>query len=179
MSRIGSASSIQQPVSNEMNKKIVKDRSALADIIKSLKEQGKKIVLTNGGFNLLHVGHVRSLFDAKSRGDILVVALNGDRSLKELKGKHYPIIPEDHRLQILAAIECVDYVTVFNEPTADSILLQLKPHIHAKGTDYSKNSILERDTVLSYGGEIAIVGDPKNHSTTNLVDLIRKKYNLT
>jgi rfaE bifunctional protein nucleotidyltransferase chain/domain len=162
-----------------MNGKIVKDRSALTDIINSLKEQGKKIVLTNGGFNLLHVGHVRSLFDAKSRGDILVVALNGDQSLKGLKGKNYPIIPEDHRLQILAAIECVDYVTVFNEPTADSILLQLQPHIHAKGTDYSKNSILERNTVLSYGGEIAIVGDPKNHSTSNIVDLIKKKYNPT
>ena len=162
-----------------MFEKIVKDRSALAMTINSLKDQGKQIVLTNGGFNLLHVGHVRSLFDAKSRGDILVVALNGDRSLKKLKGKNYPIIPEDQRLQIIAAIQCVDFVTVFNEPTADSILLQLKPHIHAKGTDYSKSSILERETVLSYGGEIAIVGDPKNHSTSNIVDVIKKKYNVT
>ena len=162
-----------------MFEKIVKNRSELAVIIDSLKEQGKKIVLTNGGFNLLHVGHVRSLFDAKSRGDILVVALNGDRSLKELKGKNYPIIPENQRLQIIAAIECVDFVTIFNEPTADSILLQLKPHIHAKGTDYSKSSILERETVHSYGGKIAIVGDPKNHSTSNIVDVIKMKYNLT
>jgi rfaE bifunctional protein nucleotidyltransferase chain/domain len=162
-----------------MTNKIVIDRSELESIILSLKEQGKKIVLTNGGFNLLHVGHARSLIDAKSRGDILIVALNGDRSLKALKGENYPIIPEDQRLHILAALECVDYVTVFNEPTADSILLQLKPHIHAKGTDYSKNSILERETVLSYGGEIAIVGDPKNHSTSNIVDEIKKKYNLT
>ena len=162
-----------------MVEKIVKNRSALAKTIISLKEKGKKIVLTNGGFNLLHVGHLRSLIDSKSRGDILVVALNGDRSLKKLKGKNYPIVPEDQRLQIIAAVECVDYVTVFNEPTADSILLQLKPHIHAKGTDYSKSSILERETVLSYGGEIAIVGDPKNHSTTNIVDVIKTKYNVT
>ncbi len=161
-----------------MIKKIVKDRTALAEIIQSLKDQGKKIVLTNGGFNILHVGHVRSLIDAKSRGDILLVALNGDSSLKELKGANYPIVPEDERLQIIAALECVDLVTIFNEATADSILLQLKPHIHAKGTDYSKSSILERETVLSYGGEIAIVGDPKNHSTSNIVDVIREKYNI-
>jgi rfaE bifunctional protein nucleotidyltransferase chain/domain len=162
-----------------MNKKIVKDRAVLADTIKSLKEQGKKIVLTNGGFNILHVGHVRSLIDAKSRGDVLLVALNGDNSLKALKGANYPIVPEDERLQIVAALECVDLVTTFNESTADAILLELKPHFHAKGTDYSKNSILERETVLSYGGEIAIVGDPKNHSTSNIVDAIRKKHNLT
>ena len=87
-------------------------------------------------------------------------------------------MPEDERLQIIAALECVDLVTTFNEPTADTILLELKPHFHAKGTDYSKNSILERETVLSYGGEIAIVGDPKNHSTSNIVDAIRKKHNL-
>ena len=160
-----------------MNKKIVKDRTALANKIESLKDQGKKIVLTNGGFNILHVGHVRSLIDAKSHGDILVVALNGDSSLKELKGDNYPIVPEDERLQIIAALECVDLVTTFNESTADTILLELKPHIHAKGTDYSKSSILERETVLSYGGEIAIVGDPKNHSTSNIVEVIRKKYN--
>ena len=161
-----------------MKEKIVKDRVTLAEKIKSLKEQGKRIVLTNGGFNILHVGHLRSLIDAKSLGDILIVALNGDSSLQALKGENYPIIPEDERLQIIAALECVDFVTIFNEPTADSILLQIKPHVHAKGTDYSKNSILERETVLSYGGEIAIVGDPKNHSTSNIIDAIRKKYNL-
>ena len=162
-----------------MNKKIILDRAALAKKIESLKDQGKKIVLTNGGFNILHVGHVRSLIDAKSRGDILLVALNGDNSLKALKGENYPIILEDERLKVVAALECVDFVTTFNESTADTIFLELKPHFHAKGTDYSKNSILERETVLSYGGEIAIVGDPKNHSTSNIVDAIRKKHNLT
>ena len=161
-----------------MNKKIVKDRAALENKIKPLKDQGKKIVLTNGGFNILHVGHVRSLIDAKSRGDILIVALNSDSSLKKLKGSNYPIVPEDERLQIIAALECVDFVTAFNEPTADTIILDLKPHVHAKGTDYSKSSILERETVLSYGGKIAIVGDPKNHSTSNIVEAIRKKHNL-
>jgi len=157
-----------------MADKIIKDRKKLAEIIASLKQQGKRIVLTNGGFNLLHVGHIRSLIDAKGLGDILVVALNSDSSLQELKGKDYPIIPEDHRLEILAALACVDFVTLFHEGTADNILLQLKPHLHAKGTDYSKDSIRERKTVLSYGGETAIVGDPKQHSTSTIIETIRR-----
>ena len=155
-----------------MNEKIVKDREELLDKIESLKKKGKRIVLTNGGFNILHVGHVRSLVDAKSRGDILIVALNSDSSLQALKGKTYPIIQEDERLQIIAALECVDFVTIFNEPTADNILLQLKPHIHAKGTDYTTENVPERETVLSYGGEIAIVGDPKDHSSSALIEKI-------
>ncbi len=154
--------------------KIVKDRDELARKIEELKKQGKRIVLTNGGFNLLHVGHIRSLFGAKEHGDILVVAVNSDTSLKNIKGVDYPIIPEDQRLEVIAAIECVDFVTIFSETTADSTLLKLKPHVHDKGTDYSKESILERETVLSYGGEIAIVGDPKSHSSSNIIEKIRK-----
>jgi rfaE bifunctional protein nucleotidyltransferase chain/domain len=157
-----------------MIEKIFRDREQLAEKIESLKQHGKRIVLTNGGFNLLHVGHIRSLIDAKGLGDILVVAANSDSSLQELKGKEYPIIPEDQRLEILAALECVDFVTLFHEATADSILLQLKPHLHAKGTDYSKDSIRERQTVLSYGGDTAIVGDPKSHSTSTIIETIRK-----
>ena len=109
-----------------MNKKIILDRAALAKIIESLKDQGKKIVLTNGGFNILHVGHVRSLIDAKSRGDILLVALNGDNSLKALKGENYPIIPEDERLQIIAALECVDFVTTFKIPELGAGLYEIE-----------------------------------------------------
>lgn len=153
--------------------KIIKDRDRLARTIAELKSQGKRIVLTNGGFNLLHVGHVRSLIDAKQHGDILVVAINSDSSLQQLKGDDYPVIPEDERLEILAALSCVDFLTLFSESTADSILLQLKPHVHAKGTDYSKDGILERKTVLSYGGETVIVGDPKNHSTSGIIETIR------
>ena len=157
-----------------MEGKIIKDKDELAVKIEKLKKQGKRIVLTNGGFNLLHVGHIRSLFGAKKHGDVLVVAVNSDISLKKLKGNDYPIIPEDQRLEVLAAIECVDLITIFSESTVDNLLLRLKPHVHAKGTDYTKKTILERKTVLSYGGEIAIVGDPKNHSSSNIIEKIRK-----
>jgi rfaE bifunctional protein nucleotidyltransferase chain/domain len=157
-----------------MSGKIIKEIDELAHRIEELKRQGKRIVLTNGGFNLLHVGHTRSLFDAKNHGDILVVAVNSDISLKKIKGDDYPIIPEDQRLEVLSAIECVDFVTIFSESTVDNLLLKLKPHVHAKGTDYTKETVLERETVLSYGGEIAIIGDPKNHSSSNIIEEIRK-----
>ncbi len=158
-----------------MTKKIIKNRDELAKKIEELKKQGKRIVLTNGGFNLLHVGHIRSLIDAKKHGDILVVAVNSDTSLKKLKGDDYPIIPEKERIEILAALECIDFLTIFPESTVDNLLLKLKPHVHAKGTDYSKETILERETVLSYGGETAIVGDPKDHSSSNIIDIIRNR----
>ena len=158
-----------------MTKKIIKNRDELAKKIEELKKQGKRIVLTNGGFNLLHVGHIRSLIDAKKHGDILLVAVNSDTSLKKLKGDDYPIIPEKERLEILAALECIDFLTIFSESTVDNLLLKLKPHVHAKGTDYSKETILERETVLSYGGETAIVGDPKDHSSSNIIDIIRNR----
>lgn len=157
-----------------MRGKIIKDREELAHKIEELKKQGKRIVLTNGGFNLLHVGHIRSLVDAKKHGDILLVAVNSDTSLKKLKGDDYPIIPEEQRLEVLAALECVDLLTIFPESTVDNLLLKLKPHVHAKGTDYSKETILECKTALSYGGEIAIVGDTKNHSSSNIIERIRK-----
>jgi rfaE bifunctional protein nucleotidyltransferase chain/domain len=157
-----------------MTKKTIKDRDELAKKIEELKKQGKRIVLTNGGFNLLHVGHIRSLVDAKRHGDILVVAVNSDTSLKKLKGNEYPIIPGDERIEILSALECVDFLTIFSESTVDNLLLKLKPHVHAKGTDYSKETVLERETVLSYGGETAIVGDKKNHSSSNIIETIRK-----
>lgn len=153
--------------------KIIIDKNELAEKIDQLKKQGKRIVLTNGGFNLLHVGHIRSLIDAKKHGDILVVAVNSDTSLKKLKGADYPIIPEEERMEVLAAIECIDFLTIFSESTVDNLLLTLKPHVHAKGTDYSKETILERETVRSYGGETVIVGDPKDHSSSNIINTIR------
>ena len=103
-----------------------------------------------------------------------MVAVNSDTSLKKLKGNEYPIIPEDERIEILSALECVDFLTIFSESTVDNLLLKLKPHVHAKGTDYSKETVLERETVLSYGGETAIVGDKKNHSSSNIIETIRK-----
>jgi rfaE bifunctional protein nucleotidyltransferase chain/domain len=160
--------------SNAMADKIIKDWEQLAHHIAELKRQSKKIVFTNGGFNIIHVGHIRSLVDAKSRGDVLVVAVNSDASLRLLKGEHYPIIPEDERLEILSALACVDVLTIFSETTVANLLLKIKPHIHAKGTDYTKESVPERDTVLSYGGEIAIVGDAKDHSSTSIISRIRQ-----
>ena len=154
--------------------KIIKDASLLLQYIEDLKKQHNKIVFTNGGFNILHVGHIRCLQDAKRLGDVLVVAVNSDDSLRRLKGAQYPLIPEDERLEVLAALACVDVLTLFSEPTVDSLLLKLKPHIHAKGTDYTKESVPERATVLSYGGEIAIVGDDKNHASSSIIRRIRQ-----
>jgi rfaE bifunctional protein nucleotidyltransferase chain/domain len=153
---------------------IFKDVTQLQQHVENLKKQHKKIVFTNGGFNILHVGHIRSLQDAKQLGDVLVVAVNSDASLRRLKGVNYPLIPEDERLEVLAALECVDVLTLFSEPTVDSLLLKLKPHIHAKGTDYTKESVPERETVLSYGGEIAIVGDAKDHASSSIISRIRE-----
>lgn len=156
-----------------MSAKIIKDHEELARKVETLKRQGLRIVFTNGGFNLLHVGHIRSLRDAKRRGDILIVAVNSDSSLRSNKGDAYPVVPEDERLEILSELECVDFITVFSEPTVDKLLLRLKPHVHAKGTDYTIETVPERETVLSYGGEIAIVGDPKDHSSTQIINMIK------
>lgn len=154
--------------------KIIKDADQLLQHVLNLKKQRNKIVFTNGGFNILHVGHIRCLQDAKRLGDVLVVAVNSDDSLRRLKGTTYPLIPEDERLEVLAALACVDVLTLFSEPTVDSLLLKLQPHIHAKGTDYTKDSVPERATVLSYGGEIAIVGDAKNHASSSIISRIRE-----
>jgi rfaE bifunctional protein nucleotidyltransferase chain/domain len=154
--------------------KIIKDAGLLLQYIDGLKKQRKKIVFTNGGFNILHVGHIRCLQDAKRLGDVLVVAVNSDDSLRRIKGAQYPLIPEDERLEVLAALACVDVLTLFSEPTVDSLLLKLQPHIHAKGTDYTIESVPERATVLSYGGEIAIVGDAKDHASSSIIRRIRQ-----
>ncbi len=155
--------------------KIVDDHKTLADILNALQSQGKKIVFANGCFDILHVGHVRYLQDARSRGDYLVVALNADSSVRKLKGKGHPINPEEERLEMLAALECVNYVTVFEEETADEILKKLRPDFHAKGTDYTPQTVPERETVQSIGGEVLIVGDPKEHSTSDVLRRIRRR----
>ena len=131
--------------------------------------------MANGCFDLLHVGHTRYLQEAKAMGDILLVAINSDRSVAQIKGPGRPLQSEDERSEILGALECVDYVTIFDAATVDGILLQLRPDIHAKGTDYTRETVPERDTVRSYGGKVAIVGDPKNHSTRELIDRILAK----
>jgi D-glycero-beta-D-manno-heptose 1-phosphate adenylyltransferase len=148
----------------------------LIDLIMVYKQNKKKVVFANGCFDLLHVGHTRYLQDAKKIGDILVVGINSDKSIRKLKGKGRPIIKGTERLQIIASLAAVDYVFLFDDERVDTVLLKLKPDIHAKGTDYTEESVPERDTVLSYGGKIAIVGDLKSHSTRDIIKSIKDKF---
>lgn len=147
----------------------VLERRELLARVAALREQGAKIVLANGCFDVLHVGHVRYLQGAKVLGDFLVVGINSDQQVASLKGSGRPIMGEQERAEIVAAIECVDFVTIFDEPTVTELLLDLKPDVHAKGTDYTEETVPEREVVRRYGGRVAIVGDPKNHSTSQLI----------
>ncbi len=147
---------------------IITNHNQLTHLLEGLKAQGKRIVFCNGCFDVLHVGHIRYLSGAKVLGDVVVVAINSDDSVKKIKGPPHPVMPEAERMEIVAALRDVDYVTSFSEPSVDNLLLRLRPHVHAKGTDYTLGTIPERKTVLSYGGELAIVGDPKNHSSTSI-----------
>lgn len=140
----------------------------LKEIIDREKTKGKRIVLANGCFDLIHVGHIRYLKESKAQGDVLVVALNSDSSIHKLKGKGRPILNEEERVEIISSFYFVDYITVFEEANVENILLTLKPHVHAKGSDYTKETVPERETVLSYGGEIAITGGPKVKNTTEI-----------
>lgn len=144
---------------NELVTQLTADRAA-----------GLTVAFANGGFDLLHVGHVRYLEAAKAEADRLVVAINSDASVRALKGEGRPVLDEAARAELVAALRCVDYVTIFNDPTVDRLLTLLKPDVHCKGTDYTVDTVPERETVLAYGGRIAIVGDPKDHSTTALLE---------
>ncbi|HWX53948.1 MAG TPA: adenylyltransferase/cytidyltransferase family protein [Verrucomicrobiae bacterium] len=141
----------------------------LAEQVRRWRAAGEKIILTNGCFDMLHVGHVRYLLAAKELGGKLVVAVNSDNSARALKGHGRPRMPEQERAEILAALEAVDAVTVFEELDVRNLVQLLRPDIHAKGTDYTPESVPERDVVLACGGRVEIVGDPKDHSTTELV----------
>lgn len=154
--------------------KVVTDRKSLAAILAGLRASGKVVVLTNGVFDLLHVGHVRCLEDARSRGDILVVAVNNDKSAEALKGKGQPVVPEDERMEVLAALAFVDYVTSFSEPTADALLQQLRPSLYAKGSDYTLKTLPEKDTLKALDVKAVFVGDKKAHSTSKLLQKIQR-----
>jgi rfaE bifunctional protein nucleotidyltransferase chain/domain len=149
--------------------KTILSREDLANRIASDRASGARIVLANGCFDVLHVGHVRYLAGARQLGDILVVGINSDEQVAIQKGAGRPVLSENERAEIVAALESVTYVTIFYEPTVEQLLLELKPDVHAKGTDYTAESVPERDVVRSYGGEVAIVGDPKDHSTTEII----------
>ena len=145
------------------------NREELIDRVSSARQARARIVLANGCFDILHVGHVRYLQGAKALGDLLVVGVNSDDQVASLKGAGRPILPAIERAEIVASLDAVDLVTIFSEPTVEALLLALKPDIHAKGTDYTEDTVPERDVVRSYGGQVAIVGDPKKHSTSEMI----------
>ncbi|MBM3802095.1 MAG: D-glycero-beta-D-manno-heptose 1-phosphate adenylyltransferase [Acidimicrobiia bacterium] len=148
----------------------------LKPVVVALKASGKIVVLANGCFDLLHVGHIRYLQGARELGDALVVGLNSDESVRRLKGPQRPLMPEGERAEILSALECVDHIVIFQEPTVEALLLALKPDVHCKGTDYTEESVPEREIVRSYGGRVAIAGDPKDHSTRDLIQAILSQH---
>lgn len=157
-----------------MNKLVPLAQAALAR--ESARAQGRVVAVANGAFDLLHVGHVRYLQGAKdlTRGGLLVVGVNTDRSVRASKGPGRPILPERERAELVAALGCVDLVVLFDEPDAVELLTALRPDLHVKGTDYTEESVPEREVVARLGGRTAIAGDAKDHSTTDLVARIRE-----
>lgn len=147
----------------------VLNREQLLARVREARSAGARIIFANGCFDVLHVGHVRYLAGARELGDVLVVGINSDAQVKRLKGEGRPIMPAAERAEIVAALESVTYVTIFDEPTVEQLLITLKPDVHAKGTDYTEETVPERAVVRSYGGRVAIVGDPKDHSTSEIL----------
>ncbi len=141
----------------------------LAELVRRWRAAGEKVILTNGCFDLLHVGHIRYLRAAKALGGRLIVAVNSDGSVRALKGTGRPQVPGHERAEVLAALEDVDAVTVFDGLDVADLIRLLRPDVHAKGTDYTADSVPERDVVIACGGRVEIVGDPKDHSTTELL----------
>ena len=147
-----------------------------AALAERLRAQGKRIVLANGCFDLLHVGHIRYLGDARQRGDVLFVGINSDAAVQRLKGPGRPLMPAEERAEMLGALRAVDHVVVFDEDTADRLVASLRPHVHAKGTDYTPSSVPEAATARSVGAEVAITGDPKSHATRDVIGLIVERF---
>lgn len=144
-------------------------REELARQVQRWRHEGERITLANGNFDLLHVGHIRYLHAAKALGGKLVVAINSDESVRALKGEGRPVMPQDERAEILAALADVDAIVIFSEHDVRAIIREICPDIHAKGTDYTPDTVPERDVVAECGGRVAIVGDPKNHSTSGII----------
>jgi rfaE bifunctional protein nucleotidyltransferase chain/domain len=165
---------MQQNIIKSNSAAPILDRNRLIARVAIERRKGGRIVLANGCFDLLHVGHIRYLEGAKALGDVLIVGVNSDQQVKQLKGANRPLMPEDERAEILAALRMVDYVTIFQEPTVEELIHAVRPDVHAKGTDYSVDTVPEREIVRLYGGRVAIVGDAKNHSTTDLLTQINR-----
>ncbi len=151
------------------------DRLRLLARVAIERQRKRKIVLANGCFDFFHVGHIRYLAGAKALGDCLVVAVNSDEQVRKLKGENRPLMPERERAEIISALKFVDYVTIFAEPTVEELIRAIRPDFHAKGTDYTTETVPEREIVREYGGQVAIVGDPKNHSSTELINIVSSK----
>jgi rfaE bifunctional protein nucleotidyltransferase chain/domain len=148
----------------------------IAGLCRRWKNEGLSVVLVNGAFDVLHVGHLRYLAAARTHGDRLVVAVNSDRSVKLSKGELRPIIPEAERVEILSHLWMVDRICLFDDETVAPVLETLKPQVHAKGTDYTVDTVPEREVVAAYGGRTEICGDPKDHATTDLIGIILDRF---
>ena len=157
-----------------MNAPIVTE-TELLEVVRKHRREGKTVAFANGCFDVLHVGHIRYLQGAADTGDILIVGVNGDSSVRELKGAGRPVMPALERAEIIAAIRGVNYVTIFSERSPARLLATLQPDVHCKGTDYTPDSVPEGHIVRGYGGRVAIVGDPKDHSTTDLLRQMRDR----
>lgn len=154
----------------------IKSLDELAEELDRLKEQGKRIVFTNGCFDLLHVGHTRYLETAKSYGDVLVVAVNSDRSVRQIKGDKRPVLPENERAELLAALSTIDYVLIFDEPDPCYILSKIIPHILVKGGDWSTDAVIGRDIVENAGGRVILVPEIPGRSTSAIIQSIQERY---
>ena len=145
------------------------DRASLIERLTIERKNNIKIVLANGCFDLFHVGHIRYLSEARALGECLIVGINSDEQVRRLKGENRPFTPEGERAEIISALRCVDFVTIFQEPTVEELIRAIRPDFHAKGTDYTVETVPEREIVIECGGQVAIVGDAKNHSSTELI----------
>lgn len=160
-----------------MSKQKIKTIDELKDIVENLKNQNKKIVTTNGVFDILHIGHIRYLQEAKNLGDALIVAVNSDRSTKLIKGPKRPLNNENDRAEALAALQCVDFVIVFEEENPIKVLEEIKPDFHVKGGDYEPDQIIEKEVVIKNGGKVHLIDKIEGYSTTSFIHRIQKSTN--
>jgi len=157
-----------------LNLRKLKSVEELKSIVDRLKAEGKRVIFANGCFDILHGGHISYLQAAREAGDCLIVAVNSDASMRQIKGPDRPILPQEERLALLDAIRYVDYLLVFDEPTVMGLLEALRPHIHAKGTDYTLDTVPERETTRALGIDILIAGAPKQNASREIISQIRK-----
>ena len=150
----------------------IEDRKDLKKVVERLKKEGKRVVFTNGCFDLIHVGHTRYLQEARKLGDVLIVGVNSDRSVRRIKGKKRPVIPEEERAEVLSALQCVDFVVIFHEPDPLNIISLLKPDVLVKGGDWSEDAIIGREVVESIGGKVVRIPEIKGASSSSIIDKI-------